>query len=176
MRCNHFCMILAGALLGCARAPERLAPVTPRASPCAAAPITARWTAEHKQPTGTQTRLRLDLHIDVPGRIPAALRLTVQAPEGASLVGVDTRDLGHPSPGTVLSEVIEVVYPSTPTKDLVVELDARDGDEVAHVTLTHRFGRPAPVAPSPALTGPPLVIGGVDFGPVHLGGLRASQP
>jgi hypothetical protein len=175
MRRNHFCMILAGALLGCARAPAPLAPASPRAHPCADAPITARWTAEHKQPTGTQTRLRLDLHIDVPGRIPAALHLTVQAPEGASLVGADTRDLGHPSPGTVLSEVIEVVYPSTPTKDLVVELDARDGDEVAHVTLMHRFGRPAPVAPSPALTGPPLVIGGVDFGPVHLGGLRAHR-
>jgi hypothetical protein len=175
MRCNHFCTILVGALLGCARAPEPLASASPRAQSCADAPITARWTAEHKQPTGTQTRLRLDLHIDVQGRIPAPLRLTIHAPEGAVLRGADTRDLGHPSPGATVAEVIEVEYPSTPTKDLVVELDAREGDEVAHVTLTHRFGRPAPAAPMPVFSGPAVVIGGVDLGPVHLGGLRAHR-
>lgn len=158
------CAVLSIVIvLACARTRPAAEPPPPTA--CAGAPLTARWTRERKRPAGAGTRLTLEGVVEVPGVVPGAVTVTLAAPEGSVGVGPLARDLGVLPQGAAVPVTFEIDYPATPAKDAVLEVDARDGDAFAHVTLAYRFGRPAAPSEVPAATGPRAVLRGIDLGP-----------
>jgi len=166
-------MLLVVVCAGCA-APARVEHRTPAASQCAGAPMTARWTSVTKHPHPAGTRLVLDGVVEVPGVAPGTLVATVVPPEGAVALTPTTVALGTVAPGAQVPLRVELAYAATPGKDLSVELDARDGDAFAHVSLAWRFGRPPPAPPPLRLDGPHVVLFGRDLGPSLADGLVAT--
>lgn len=163
--------------LGCARpaiAPPAPPAPQPEASRCAAAPMTARWTAVSKRPHGVGTRLTLEGVIELPGVTPGPVIATMRVPEGAAAASPVTLALGAHAQGERVPIRFEVDYASTPSKDLSVEIDARDGDDFAHVLLAYRFGRPAPELALPRFEGPHAVLLGRDLGPSVADGITST--
>lgn len=151
-----------------------IAPTTNSLSHCASAPITARWTTLSKRPQGTGTRLKLEGSVDVSGVVPGNVRVSFRLPEGTVAMTPTILDLGALSPGTQTPIQVELDYASTPGKDLFVEINARDGDAFAHVSLAYRFGRPTPEPSTPHFDGAHVVFNGVDLGPSVSHGIVAS--
>lgn len=164
------CSLALTSLLACARhaeiTPAHTAQATEiRPSACAGAPMTARWTQTTKRPWGTGTRLTLEGVVEVSGVVPGPIVAQLRAPEGSVPAGSTTLSLGPHAQGDLVPIEFVIDYPSTPSKDAFVEIDARDADDIAHVTLAYRFGRPAPGAFMPVANGPHAVFRGLDLGP-----------
>lgn len=99
------------------------------------------------------------------GRLDLPLTLSVTAPAGVVVSRGATRlALPPASQQPTLEYEYELTYAGTPSDDVLLAVDGDTDAMGVHGRAWFRFGRPEPLGPRPAATGPALILGGRNFG------------
>lgn len=99
------------------------------------------------------------------GRLDLPLTLSVTTPAGVVVSRGATRlALPPASQQPTLEYEYELTYSGTPSDDVLLSVDGDTDVMGVHGRAWFRFGRPEPLGPRPAATGPALILGGRNFG------------
>lgn len=113
----------------------------------------------------SDTRAVLRARVEQGGRLAIPLTLRVTVPPGVRMVrGSASVALPSATQQAVVEYEYEFMYSSVPPDDIVVAVDGDTESMGVHGRAAYRFGRPEPEGPRPQPSGPPLVIGGRNFG------------
>lgn len=133
----------------------------PGSSHGASSPLSVAWVAGQVSDTRAVLRARVVLR----SRVMIPLTLHVSVPPGVRMLrGADSLPLPATTQQEVLEYEYEFAYTSMPTDDIMLAVDGDTDSMGVHARAAYRFGRPAPEGPRPQPSGPPLVIGGRNFG------------
>lgn len=144
-------------------------PVTTTPSPAAndtrshgvLAPLAVSWISVQTSDTRAILRARVERR----SQLALPLSLSVTVPPGVRIVRgassvVVANDAQHPT----TEYEYEFAYDRTPDGDILLSVDGDTDSMGVHNRAWYRFGRAEPQAPQTERSGPPLVIGGRNFG------------
>ena len=152
------------------RVPTRSSPPRPTGAQVLAAgepshaptsPLEVSWVPQQV----SDTRAVLRARIERSPRLTLPLALRVALPPGVQMVrGTASVSLPPGTQQTVSEYEYELVYTGMPATDVVLTVDGDSESMGVHARAAYRFGRPEPEGPLPQPSGPPLMIGGRNFG------------
>ncbi len=110
-------------------------------------------------------RAVLRARVEWSSRLELPLTLHVAVPDGVRVIrGEISRALPSVQQTPVSEYEYELTYDRLPDTYVLLTVDG-DGESMGvHARAAFRFGRPEPLGPMPTPEGPPLVIGGRNFG------------
>jgi hypothetical protein len=149
------------AIVVARRAPVApIAPVAP-AHDGVRSPLDVSWIALQSDDHHAVLRARVERS----PRLGLPLVLTVTVPAGVTITrGAPSFALPPPSQQASNEYEYELSYSHTPSEDVLLAVDGDSEAMGVHGRAWFRFGRPEPTGPRPVADGPPLVIGGRNFG------------
>lgn len=110
-------------------------------------------------------RAVLRARVEWASRLELPLMLRVTVPEGVRFVrGEASLSLPSAQRSPVTEYEYELAYERVPDTDVLLSVDGDGASMGVHARAAFRFGRPEPLGPMPTPEGPPLVIGGRNFG------------
>lgn len=152
------------------RMPARSLPAQPAVSQAVAArepshgsspPLEVSWVTGQV----SDTRAVLRARVEQSAGLAIPLMLSVTVPSGVRMVRGDASVSLPPGTQQAITEYeYEFVYVGTPSGDIVLAVDGDTEAMGVHGRAAYRFGRPEPEGFRPQPSGPPLVIGGRNFG------------
>lgn len=154
---------------------ERNAPGPPFSTPSSAAPAPSLPEPSHGSTSPldvswvpgqvSDTRAVLRARVEQRARLAIPLTLRVTMPPGVRMVrGAATIPLPPGTQQAISEYEFEFVYSGMPSDDIMLAVDGDTEAMGVHGRAAFRFGRPEPEGPRPQPSGPPLVIGGRNFG------------
>lgn len=168
MKTQVLCVLCALAALGCEQAPSNKdrhlvekAPLTGSTTVRAALPVVVRWEEVSREAGRAVVRATIErkLGLDLP------LSVAVELPAGVKAARGRTAFTLTPNVEAItVAEELELTFENLPAGDALLKVDADSGAFGIHSRVPYRFGRPEPVTPAPAATGPHLMRGDRDLG------------
>ena len=155
--------ICAAAALSCARAPSAatLATEPVGVTTRQETPLTVSWVVVE----ATEKSVKLVARVDRRAALAVPVKVAVAAPKGATLTtGAAAFSISASDGPSVTDTEYVISFATPPLEDLVLTADANGGGLGVHAQDVYRFGRAAPVAPTPDPSGPHLQVGGQDLG------------
>lgn len=124
-------------------------------------PLQISWVPVQFDARHAVLRARVEWHSRF--ELPLALRVIV--PDGVRVArGTPTLTLPGVQQTPVSEYEYELTYERVPNADVLLTVDGDSASMGVHARSAFRFGRPEPLGPMPVPEGPPLVIGGRNFG------------
>lgn len=125
------------------------------------APLDVSWVSVQVSDTHAVLRAHVERH----ARNLPSLTLSVTPPSSVRIMrGTSPVVLADGAPQSVTEYEYEFTFAQTPSGDILLSVDGDTESMGVHSRAWYRFGRPEPTGPLPQPSGPPLVIGGRNYG------------
>jgi len=173
-------LVLSACALGCANqqpAPASAPPAHVQQLPGPTvrlqSSVRVKWTEVSRTPTSAV----VVAEVERVNAVPVPLLLRVELPAGVTAkAGRAAVELPANPEAVTVRETYEFAFAATPADDVVLRVDGDSEGLGFHFQVPYRFGRPAPVGPTPAATGPAFQKGGKSFGATIPLGDAPPQP